>query len=57
MMEEQEAAALIKERVRERYAKIALTGNSDCCCMPGECCSDVVLVVTALLHPYKLLRL
>jgi SAM-dependent methyltransferase len=30
----------IKEKVRERYGKIALTGNSDCCCMPGECCSD-----------------
>src|SRR5919202_135558 len=30
----------IKEKVKERYAKIALTGNSDCCCMPGECCSD-----------------
>jgi len=30
----------IKEKVRERYGKIALTGNSDCCCVPGECCSD-----------------
>jgi arsenite methyltransferase len=30
----------IKEKVKERYGKIALTGNSDCCCMPGECCSD-----------------
>ncbi len=29
-----------KERVKERYGKIALTGNSDCCCMPGECCDD-----------------
>jgi SAM-dependent methyltransferase len=27
----------IKEKVKERYGKIALTGNSDCCCMPGEC--------------------
>lgn len=27
----------IKDKVRERYGKIALTGNSDCCCMPGEC--------------------
>ncbi|HXX05566.1 MAG TPA: arsenite methyltransferase [Candidatus Bathyarchaeia archaeon] len=27
----------IKEKVKERYSKIALTGNSDCCCMPGEC--------------------
>jgi ubiquinone/menaquinone biosynthesis C-methylase UbiE len=38
MMEEQEV--VIKERVKERYAKIALTGNSDCCCMPGECCDS-----------------
>jgi hypothetical protein len=30
----------IKEKVKERYGKIALTGNSDCCCMPGECCSS-----------------
>jgi arsenite methyltransferase len=30
----------IKEKVKERYSKIALTGNSDCCCVPGECCSD-----------------
>ncbi|MDE1769951.1 MAG: arsenite methyltransferase [Thaumarchaeota archaeon] len=28
---------VIKEKVKERYGKIALTGNSDCCCMPGEC--------------------
>ena len=37
-MEEQEF--VMKERVKERYAKIALTGNSDCCCMPGECCDS-----------------
>lgn len=30
----------IKEKVKERYAKIALTGNSDCCCMPGECSTN-----------------
>jgi arsenite methyltransferase len=30
----------IKEKVKERYGKIALTGNSDCCCVPGECCND-----------------
>lgn len=27
----------IKDKVKERYGKIALTGNTDCCCMPGEC--------------------
>jgi hypothetical protein len=30
----------IKEKVKERYGKIALTGNSDCCCVPGECRDD-----------------
>jgi len=34
----------IKEKVKERYAKIALTGNSDCCCMPGECNTDDSLI-------------
>jgi arsenite methyltransferase len=34
----------IKEKVKERYGKIALTGNSDCCCCSGiseeECASE-----------------
>jgi SAM-dependent methyltransferase len=34
----------IKEKVKERYAKIALTGNSDCCCMPGECSTGDSLI-------------
>ena len=34
----------IKEKVKQRYAKIALTGNSDCCCMPGECSTDDSLI-------------
>jgi arsenite methyltransferase len=37
-MEEQED--VIKNKVKETYGKIALTGNSDCCCMPGECCDN-----------------
>jgi arsenite methyltransferase len=28
----------IKERVKERYGRIALTGNSESCCAPTECC-------------------
>jgi arsenite methyltransferase len=28
----------IKEKVKERYGKIALSGNTDSYCMPGECC-------------------
>jgi arsenite methyltransferase len=32
-------SAEIKDNLKKRYAKIALTGNSDCCCMPSECCS------------------
>ena len=30
----------IKDKVRERYGKIALGSNSDCCCMPSECCGS-----------------
>lgn len=31
----------IKEDIKKQYAKIALSGNSESCCMPGECgCSD-----------------
>ncbi len=30
----------IKEKIKERYGKIAVFGNSDSCCMPtSECCS------------------
>ncbi|QLH09617.1 arsenite methyltransferase [Candidatus Nitrosotenuis sp. DW1] len=27
----------IKNEIKQRYGKIALSGNSNCCCMPGEC--------------------
>lgn len=27
----------IKENIKKRYSQIAISGNSDCCCMPGEC--------------------
>lgn len=27
----------IKEEIKKRYSKIAVTGNTNCCCMPGEC--------------------
>jgi SAM-dependent methyltransferase len=40
MMQGQKQEQYIKEKVKERYGKIALTGNSDCCCVPGECCSN-----------------
>jgi arsenite methyltransferase len=30
----------IKEKIKERYSKIALTGNSDCCSVPAECCKN-----------------
>jgi arsenite methyltransferase len=30
----------IKEKVKERYGKIALTGNSESCCAPTECCDN-----------------
>lgn len=30
---------ILKAKIRERYGKIALSGNSDCCCTPQECCN------------------
>jgi arsenite methyltransferase len=30
---------LLKTKITERYAKIPLTGNSDCCCTHDECCN------------------
>ena len=30
----------IKEKIKERYGKIAVSGDSDCCCMPDDCCSS-----------------
>jgi arsenite methyltransferase len=30
---------VLKAKIKERYGKIALTGNSDCCCTPQECCN------------------
>src|SRR5215472_2441982 len=30
----------IKEKVKQRYGKIAIAGNSESCCMPTECCSS-----------------
>jgi hypothetical protein len=39
--DERRTVVIIKEKVKERYGKIALTGNnSDCCCMLGECCDS-----------------
>jgi len=31
---------MTQEIIKERYGKIALTGNSDSCCMPEECCGS-----------------
>jgi arsenite methyltransferase len=39
----------IKEKIKERYGKIALSGNSDCCCMPEECCGSDASPKQALL--------
>lgn len=30
----------IKDSIKKRYSQIAVSGNSDCCCMPGECTND-----------------
>jgi arsenite methyltransferase len=39
----------IKEKIKERYGKIALSGNSDSCCMPEECCGSDASPKQALL--------
>jgi len=39
----------IKDKVKERYGKIALTGNSDCCCMPDECTNDSPIDATKII--------
>jgi arsenite methyltransferase len=30
---------MLKAKIKERYGNIALSGNSDCCCAPQECCN------------------
>jgi arsenite methyltransferase len=36
-----ESSSTIKRKVKERYGKIALVGNTESCCMPdSSCCSD-----------------
>lgn len=30
----------IKNSIKKKYSHIAVSGNSDCCCMPGECSND-----------------
>src|SRR5574340_1300250 len=42
----------IKAKIKERYSKIALTGNSDCCCMPGECSTNDSLIDAAKIIGY-----
>ena len=39
-MQGQEQEQYIKQKVKERYGKIALIGNSDCCCAPEEICGE-----------------
>lgn len=39
----------IKEKIKERYGKIAVSGNSDCCCMPEDCCGSDASPKEALL--------
>ncbi len=41
----------IKEKIKERYGKIALFGNSDSCCMPSSsaCCSNETVTDSVLL--------
>ena len=38
----------IKEKVKERYGKIALAGNSQGCCTPTECCGGGVSLTSSV---------
>lgn len=44
---------VIKDKIKERYGKIALTSNSDCCCMPGECTTSDSHIDAAKLIGYS----
>lgn len=40
----------IKDSIKKRYSDIVISGNSDCCCMPGECSTndspiDVTMII------------
>jgi arsenite methyltransferase len=42
---------VIKEKVNERYGKIASTDNSDCCCMSSECSTgDLPIAATKIIY-------
>ncbi len=43
---------MIKEKVKERYGKIALTGNSDYCGMPEKCSTNDLSVDAAKITSY-----
>lgn len=46
----QSVSEQIKKEIKQRYGKIAVSGNSDCCCMPGECNSgDSPITATKLI--------
>jgi len=42
----------IKEDIKKRYSKIVMSGNTDCCCMPGECSTGDSLVDATKLIGY-----
>jgi ubiquinone/menaquinone biosynthesis C-methylase UbiE len=47
---------IIKEKIKERYGKIALDGrSSEGCCAPGECCG-VVSGNTPLVSPFQIAK-
>ncbi len=48
---------MIKEKVKERYRKIALTENSDCCCIPGECSINDLPIDAAKIIGYDIKEL
>jgi len=48
---------LIKEKVKERYGKIALAGNSsEGCCAPSECCSSTKSISVTTYSPVQIAK-
>ena len=32
---------ILKDKIREKYSDIAISGNSDCCCTPQDSCNTI----------------
>ena len=45
----------LKEKIKEQYGKIALSGNTNSCCMPStDCCSPSEIILSPFNSSKKL---